>query len=114
MEFYVSLLPDSRIDSLTRFGEDGPGVPGSVMMGRFTLAGREFFAADSPPVHDFGFTPSISIFLTCDSVSQVDAVVERLSEGGSVLMPLDTYPFSPRFAWVQDRYGVSWQVSVPL
>lgn len=114
MEFYVSLVPDSRIESVELFGEGGPGVPGTVMRGSFTLAGRDFMASDSPPVHDFGFTPSISVFLTCDTPEQVDSLVEGLSDGGAVLMPLDAYPFSSRFAWVQDRYGVSWQISVPL
>jgi predicted 3-demethylubiquinone-9 3-methyltransferase (glyoxalase superfamily) len=82
------------------------------MHARFTLNGREFRCIDSPVKHDFTFTPAISLFVDCATASEVDALFAKLSAGGRVLMPLDAYPFSRRFAWVNDRFGVSWQLSL--
>ena len=113
MNFYVSLFPNSAVTSIARYGPDGPGAEGSVMHARFSLNGREFWCIDSPVKHAFTFTPAVSLFVDCASASEVDALFARLSAGGHVLMPLDAYPFSRRFAWVNDRYGVSWQLSLP-
>jgi predicted 3-demethylubiquinone-9 3-methyltransferase (glyoxalase superfamily) len=62
--------------------------------------------------HDFTFTPSISLFVTCDTEEEIDRLFEKLSQDGSVLMPLSDYPFSEKFAWVEDKYGVSWQLNL--
>lgn len=112
INFYVSLFPDGKIVSLKHFGPNQGGVEGTVFQAVFSLAGQEFKAFDSPPMHAFSFTPSMSIFVTCDSKEQVDTLFAALSEGGSVMMPLDSYPFSERFAWCADRFGVSWQLSL--
>ncbi len=61
--------------------------------------------------HDFTFTPSISLFVKCDSEEELETLYEKLSEGGEVAMPLDDYGFSTKFGWVQDRFGVSWQLN---
>ena len=82
-------------------------------MARLALPGLEIMANDSPPVHDFDFTPSTSTFLTVESAETVDALAVALSPGGKLLMPADDYGFSRRFAWVQDRFGVSWQINCP-
>lgn len=112
MEFYVSLFPDSAVVHLTRHEEGMPGPTGKVMMAEFTLAGRSFYCSDSQPVHDFDFTPSISIFVDCSSAAELDAACARLLDGGKALMPADNYGFSQRFAWVQDRYKISWQLNL--
>jgi predicted 3-demethylubiquinone-9 3-methyltransferase (glyoxalase superfamily) len=112
MTFYVSLLPNSSIDRINRYGAEGPGKEGSVMTALFTLAGRQFMCIDSPVSHGFSFTPAMSIFVTCDSEAEVDTLFARLSDGGQVLMPLGAYPFSPKFGWLNDRFGVSWQISL--
>ena len=114
MRFYVSAVPNSRIERLERYGPGERGPEGSVKLAHFTLNGREFMCIDSPASHGFTFTPSISFFLTCDTPEEVDEIFGKLSEGGGVLMPLDAYPFSPRFGWCNDRFGVSWQVTVPV
>jgi predicted 3-demethylubiquinone-9 3-methyltransferase (glyoxalase superfamily) len=62
--------------------------------------------------HAFTFTPSISVFVECESEAELEAVFSRLAAGGSVLMPLDNYGFSTRFGWVKDRFGVSWQMNL--
>jgi predicted 3-demethylubiquinone-9 3-methyltransferase (glyoxalase superfamily) len=103
VERYVELIPGSTITDVT--GADGPG-----QTIRFTLANRPFIAFNSPVAHEFGFTPSMSIFVTCDTADEVDELFDQLSTDGSVLMPLDDYGFSPRFGWCTDRHGVSWQV----
>jgi predicted 3-demethylubiquinone-9 3-methyltransferase (glyoxalase superfamily) len=110
--FYVSLLPNSAITAVARYGAGEAGAEGSVMHARFTLNGREFRCIDSPVKHDFTFTPAISLFVDCATASEVDALFAQLATGGRVLMPLDAYPFSRRFAWVNDRFGVSWQLNL--
>ena len=62
--------------------------------------------------HAFTFTPSISLFVECESEAEMDATFSRLSDGGGVLMPLDNYGFSTRFGWLTDRFGVSWQLNL--
>lgn len=102
---YVDLIPGSSIDEVV--GPDGTG-----QLLRFTLAGRPFIAFDSPPVHDFGFTPATSNYLLCDTPEDVDEVFAGLSDGGAVLMPVGEYDFNARYGWCTDRYGVSWQVGL--
>ena len=114
MTFYMFLFDDSKVIAIERYGPSGPGKEGSVVHATFTLAGQRLMCIDSPVKHGFTFTPSTSLFVECDSADEVDRLFEKLSAGGSVMMPLDTYPFSARFAWIADRFGVSWQLSVRL
>jgi len=108
--FYVGLFDDSAIEFVEHYGDDAPGMAGQIVHARVRIAGQLVLAMDSPPVHDFTFTPSTSFFVSCDSDSEVDRLFGALSEGGSVLMDLDAYPFAKRYAWVNDRFGVSWQL----
>ena len=112
MTFYMSLFADSGIVSISRYGDEGPGAPGSVVHAVFSLAGQTFMCIDSYVNHAFGFTPAMSLSVTCDTEAEVDRLFAALSEGGQVLMPLDAYPFSPRYGWLNDRFGVSWQLSL--
>lgn len=113
LQLYTSLFEDSEIVSISRYGDAGPGAPGSVETAVVRLAGQEFMCIDSPIEHDFTFTPAMSLFVTCASEEELERLFERLSSGGSVLMPLDAYGFSRRFGWVADRFGVSWQLNLP-
>lgn len=120
MNFYVSIFAKSRantgssqIVSIKRYPEEVPaefmkGMEGKVLTGLFELAGYRFMALDGGPI--FTFTPAISFFVRCQSADEVDAYWSSLSDGGTVLMPLDTYPFSEKYGWIQDKYGLSWQV----
>lgn len=103
--FYASLIPGSRWTEPQRVS-DTPS--GDVEVFSVTLAGLEtqFLSAPSP----FRFTPAISLLLACSSATEVDRIVAALAEEGSFLMPLGAYPFSGRYAWVVDRFGLSWQV----
>jgi predicted 3-demethylubiquinone-9 3-methyltransferase (glyoxalase superfamily) len=113
MRFYASLFFPARIERIERYGDgDRDGIPGTVKHAVLRLGDRTVECTDSPPVHDFTFTPSISIAVHAASADAVDGIFARLSAGGTVLMGLDRYPFSERFAWVTDRFGVSWQISV--
>ena len=113
MNFYVSLFDDARITSIERYGPGQPGAEGSVKRATFALGAREFMCFDSPVKHAFTFTPSISIFVDCDSEAEIEGLFAKLSEGGQVMMALDAYPFSRKFGWVADRFGVSWQLNLP-
>ncbi len=112
MHLYVSLFDGSEVLDIRRYGPNEAGVEGSVMHATFSLGGQRFMCIDSSVKHDFTFTPATSLYVTCHSEEEVDRLFRRLSEGGQVLMPLDAYPFSERFAWVADRYGVSWQLAL--
>jgi|SRR5215469_4330750 len=110
MHFYASLFPGATIESLVHYGSEGPGAQGSVKQATLLLLGRKLEFFDSPVRHAFTFTPAISFAVTCDDAAEVDHLFARLSEGGQVLMGLDAYPFAKRFGWVNDRFGVSWQL----
>lgn len=66
----------------------------------------------SPAKHGFTFTPSISFWVDCETEAEIDRTFAKLVEGGQVFMPLGAYPFSPRFGWVGDKFGVTWQLSL--
>ena len=110
MNFYISLFPGSRIETLLRYGDEGPGAAGSVKQATLLLNGRRLEFFDSPVRHAFTFTPAISFAVACDDAEEVDRLFGKLSEGGQVLMGLDAYPFAKRFGWVNDKFGVSWQL----
>ena len=112
IDFYMSLFDDSKIKSISRYGADGHGAEGSVMHATFVLDGQEFMAIDSYVKHEFGFTPAISLYVQCETEKEIEELFARLSEGGEVMMPLDAYPFSEKFSWVADRFGVSWQLNL--
>lgn len=112
MNFYVSLVPESRILNIQRHGTDGPGPEGSLLTASFSLGGLTVMCSNSPIHHDFTFTPSVSLFITCSSEAEIAELAEALSADGKTLMPLDDYGFSQKFAWVNDRFGVSWQLNL--
>ncbi len=112
--FYTSLFKNSRLLQIERYteGEDKEEAAGTVKLARFSLDGQEFMAMDSGRQHPFTFTPAMSIFVQCETEAEIAAVFQKLSENGMVLMPLATYPFSAKFGWVADKYGVSWEVNL--
>ena len=113
MNFYVSLFPLSEIIIITRYGAGEAGAENSVQHATFSLKEQLFMCIDSPPVHDFTFTPSISLYVTCETEHEIKMLYEKLSENGKIFMPLDAYPFSEMYGWVADRFGVAWQLILP-
>jgi len=112
MELYVSLFADSAVTAIERYAAGEFGPEGKVKRATFTLAGRTFACIDSAIEHDFTFTPSMSIFVECQDEAEQTRAYERLSEGGAVLMALGDHGFSRRFGWVNDSFGVSWQLNL--
>jgi predicted 3-demethylubiquinone-9 3-methyltransferase (glyoxalase superfamily) len=113
LDFYLSLFPDARIDSIERYGAGGPGPEGTIKVASFTIGGQSVMCSDSFVKHAFGFTPSFSFFIDVESEERVRDLADRLKEGGGELMPVGNYGFSKLFAWVADRFGVSWQINYP-
>ena len=107
---YTSVFNNSAIVSVQRSGDALPGEKGKAFTATVQLAGSGFYALNGGPM--FSFTPAISLFVNCETVEEIDAIWNKLSDGGKVLMPLATYPFSERFGWVQDRFGLSWQLNL--
>ncbi len=95
---YVSVFKNSKIGTVRRYGKAGPGPEGSVMTVAFQLEGQEFYALNAGP--HFKFTPAISLFVNCESQEEVDELWEKLSAGGR----------KDRCGWLQDKYGLSWQI----
>ena len=112
MGFYVSVFPGAEIVEIDRYGSDEPGREGTVKVGSFRISDEILRCIDSPDVHAFTFTPAISFFYDCQDEATFNAVFERLSDQGNVFMPPARYPFAERFAWLSDRFGVSWQLNV--
>jgi len=98
MNFYVSIFKNSKVGSVSRYGDAGPGQKGKVMSVTFSLEGQEFMALNGGPQHEF--SPAISLFVSCETQQEVDELWARLSAGGK----------PGRCGWLQDRYGLSWQI----
>jgi predicted 3-demethylubiquinone-9 3-methyltransferase (glyoxalase superfamily) len=96
--FYTSIFKNSKIGSISRYGEEGPGPKGAVMAATFQLDGQEFIALNGGP--EFTFSPAISFFVNCETQEELDEIWEKLCEGGK----------KNRCGWLQDKFGVSWQV----
>ncbi len=113
IEFYTALFPRSRIINIDRHGTGEVEVEGTVQLARFEIGAIEILATDSNYEHDFSFTPSISLFIDLESDAELDRVYGELVHLGKEMVPVDDYGFSRRYGWVQDRFGVSWQLNVP-
>ncbi|HEV3419203.1 MAG TPA: VOC family protein [Candidatus Acidoferrum sp.] len=96
--FYISIFKNSKMGKISRYGDAGPGPKGSVMSVTFQIEGQEFFALNGGP--QFKFTPAISFFVNCETQKEVDDLWEKLSAGGR----------TDRCGWLQDKFGVSWQI----
>jgi predicted 3-demethylubiquinone-9 3-methyltransferase (glyoxalase superfamily) len=112
MNFYVGLFPNARVLELRAYGPNEPGPEGSVKVAKFNIGDEIVMCSDSYVHHEFTFTPSISLFVTSNTEDEIDHLFAELSAGGQTFMPLGDYGFSRKFGWVQDRFGVSWQLSL--
>lgn len=112
MNFYISLFPGAEVLDIAHYGPGQHGAEGSVMKASFSLRGLTILCIDSIVKHGFTFTPAISLFVECESEDEIDRVTSALLADGNALMPLGEYGFSRKFAWVNDRYGVSWQLNL--
>jgi predicted 3-demethylubiquinone-9 3-methyltransferase (glyoxalase superfamily) len=112
MALYTGLFDDGAVVSEQRRPDDAPMGAGTVEVAEIVVAGLHVRCSDSHVEHAWDFTPAVALWVTCGSADEHRRLVDGLSEGGAVFMPLDDYGFGP-FAWVQDRFGVSWQLAGP-
>jgi predicted 3-demethylubiquinone-9 3-methyltransferase (glyoxalase superfamily) len=98
LKFYTSVFKNAKIGDVRRYGNTGPGPAGSFMTGTFEIEGQQFMVLNAGA--DFGFSPGISLFVDCKTQEEVDDLWEKLSDGGSV----------QQCGWLQDKFGVSWQI----
>lgn len=122
--FYTSLFADAEVLAVirARAGEAG-WVEGTLQHAIFSLAGQQFMCINKPPPgargadhapwHEFSFTPSIALYVQCETDNEIERLYAALSEKGEALMPLGSYGFSAKFSWVNDRFGVSWRLNLP-
>ena len=97
---------------IDRYDDSDTALKGMVKRLRFRLGDQYFIAIDSPVKHEFSFTPAFSIFIECEDAIEIHRLFEYLGVQGKCLMPLDNYGFSRQFAWLNDRFGVSWQLNL--
>lgn len=112
MGVYASLFEGAAITAIDRYGPDEAGAEGSVRRATLRLPSQELICIDSPVHHAFTFTPSVSLFVECEDEAELERLYSGLMEDGQALMPLDNYGFSRRFGWLNDRFGVSWQLNL--
>lgn len=111
MNLYITLFNIASIKMIDRYSEQDKGITGKVKKGIVTLNGVDIICTDSSVKKDFTFSPASSIFVECSTVFEIQDIFETLSKDGKVLMPLDNYGFSEKYTWLNDRFGVSWQLS---
>jgi predicted 3-demethylubiquinone-9 3-methyltransferase (glyoxalase superfamily) len=98
LDLYSSIFKNSKVENITRYGEEGPGPEGTIMSATFQLEGQEFMAYNGGPT--FEFSQGMSLFVNCETQEEVDELWEKLSEDGEKL----------KCGWVKDKFGISWQV----
>lgn len=115
VNFYITVFNNSKIKTTTRYGEAGAKASGmsenSVMTMDFQIEGQDFVAINGGPV--FQINPTISFFVNCETIQEIERIWGKLAENGTVMMDLDNYPFAEKYGWIQDKYGVSWQLILP-
>src|SRR5205085_2649835 len=103
MNFYTSLFRDSKIESITRYGDEFPGMKGKVLTGVFELAGQRFMALDGGP--EFKFTEAVSFYVSCETQEEIDRLWQKLTADGGE---------ESQCGWLKDKYGLSWQIIPPI
>lgn len=113
-DFYVSIFHKSKIGNIARYDDASAEVSGrpkgSVMTIEFQLEGQTFSALNGGP--EFKFSPAVSFFVSCETERELEGLWAKLIDGGKALMALDKYPFSKKYGWLEDKFGVSWQLNL--
>ncbi|MBI3311344.1 VOC family protein [Serratia quinivorans] len=112
IDLYSELFTGFRVQQLVHFDESDGG-PRRVKHATIDFERHNLVFIDSPVSHDFSFTPAVSLHVNLATEAELERIFARLAEGGEVLMPIDDYGFSARFGWLNDRFGLSWQLNVP-
>lgn len=112
LDLYQDVFTDFELLAIDRYGPGEAGPEGTVRAATFRIAGSELSCSDSPIEHAWDFTPAVSLWIDCDDEAELERLFARLSDAGTVFMPLGDYGFSTRFGWVGDRCGVTWQLNL--
>ncbi|MGP5307446.1 VOC family protein [Vreelandella alkaliphila] len=112
IKLYTSVFSNSKIIDIQHHQTSEHEPAGTVKVAWFTINDTTFMAMDSHLDHQFSFTPSISLYVECESEREIEEAFQALAEGGTELMPLANYGFSDKFGWLNDKYGVSWQLNL--
>ena len=109
LDFYEAIFPSFSLHSLKHHGEPHSDL---IMLATFTVKGQEVMISDSFISHEWGITPGISFFITLENKEELHSLASAISDQGKVYMPAGDYGFSTLFAWVEDRFGVNWQLNI--
>ncbi|MFS0749222.1 VOC family protein [Oceanobacillus sp. 1P07AA] len=112
VNLYQSVFSDVDIPFIERYGPEVEGMEGKILRAVIVIKGQEIMCSDSSIQHDFSFTPSISLFITCQDEQELHDVFTKFSQEGQIRMPIDNYGFSKQFGWVEDKFGVNWQLNI--
>ncbi|MBI5972279.1 VOC family protein [Staphylococcus caledonicus] len=113
INLYTSLFENSEILTMVKYDEEGPGTPGTVQHSIFTLNGQVFMAIDADNGEELPMNPSISLYITVDNAMEMERLFSGLKKEGAILMPKTSMSPFREFAWVQDKFGVSFQLALP-
>ncbi|HBI9251773.1 TPA: VOC family protein [Staphylococcus aureus] len=113
VKLYTSLFEDSEIITMAKYAENGPSDPGTVQHSIFTLNGQVFMAIDANSGTELPMNPAISLFVTVKDTIEMERLFNGLKDEGAILMPKTNMPPYREFAWVQDKFGVSFQLALP-
>ena len=113
IHLYTSLFEDSEILTMVKYDEDGPGTPGTVQHSIFTLNGQVFMAIDANNGEELPMNPAMSLYVTVKDAMEMERLFSGLKKEGAILMPKTEMPPFREFAWVQDKFGVSFQLALP-
>ena len=111
MKLYTEVFPNSKIDIIVKYGADDDGPEGMVRVATMSLNGQQVMCIDNPAQQEVGFSLATSFYVASSDADAIQRYFNALSDGGEVMMPLSEYPFSKKFAWIADRFGVSWQLA---
>jgi len=112
MNLYISLFDNSKVVDIQRWEEGEMGKVGTIKKATFILNGKTFACSDSPITHEWNITPGVSNFVECRDLDELTRLFQALSKDGKVYMPMGNYGFSQQFAFVEDKFGVSWQLNM--
>lgn len=113
INYYASTFPSSEVLHLQRWAAGSEGKEGQIQLARIRLQNQEILFTDDPYNHAFTFTPSTSLFVALETAEEIQQIYTRLLAGGKALMELGDHGIGQQFAWVEDRFGVSWQLQLP-
>lgn len=112
MKYYEETFKDAEIRMIRKYDDSDPELEGKVMQGAIMIQDQLIMMMDSSVPHEFTFTPSMSFYIECSTPQEIELYYRKLKKQGAIHMPLDEYGFSRQFAWLQDQFGVTWQLNL--